>query len=358
MIDPMTRVGAEARRLARRRHVADGNERQTGPETRQGETGQPWRGVNPTAAGRHWRVGHATLEQLDAAGRLYWQKNGMPREFAEEPYMPDERMAVVGDVWSDISSINAGAVERLDYPTQKPVALLERIISASSAVGDVVLDPFCGCGTTVDAAQRLSRRWIGIDITYIAVDLVEKRLQHTFGASVSGSYTVHGIPRDLGAARALFNQSPFDFERWAVSLVGAQPNEKQVGDKGVDGVARFQIDKKTTGRLLVSVKGGKTVTPTFVRDLLGTVESQKAEMGVLIMMAQPSAGVIDAANHGGTYTWPANNMVFPRIQVITIQELLRGVRPATPLLLLPYIQASRAAPQPYIQDTLLTAENT
>jgi DNA methylase/Restriction endonuclease len=283
-----------------------------------------------------------------AAGRIEFRKTGMPvykRYLDEQPGVP------LQDIWTDIRLTSADK-ERLGYPTQKPRALLERMITASSKPGDVVLDPFCGCGTTVDAAQRLDRKWIGIDITFIAVDLIDKRLRHTYGNAIASTYQIHGIPRDIGGAHALFEHSPFDFERWAVSLVGAQPNEKQVGDKGIDGVARFQIDNKALGRVLVSVKGGKTVTPAFARDLIGTVQSHKAEMGVLVTMAHPSRGVRDAVNHAGGYTWPANGIVFPRVQVITISELLRGVRPKTPLLLLPYIQASRATPQDYIQDQL------
>ena len=324
----------------------------TGPETRNGETGQPWRGANPTMVGRHWRISHATLDQLNAAGRLYWQKNGMPRERAKEPYVPADRMTVAGDVWSDIDSINAGAAERLGYPTQKPVALLERIIAASSERKDVVLDPFCGCGTTIDAAQRLGRQWIGIDITFIAVDLIEKRLRHAYGSSVTKTYEVDGIPRDMASAQSLFDRSPFDFERWAVSRINAQPNVKQVGDKGVDGVARFYLDKKTNGRILVSVKGGKTVGPQFVRDLIGTVQTQKAQMGVLITMAEPTPGVLDAANHGGTYTWPLNGQIFPKVQVVTIRDLLKGKRPDMPQSLLPYIQAAKAPPASATQLTI------
>ena len=148
----------------------------------------------------------------------------------------------------------------------------------------------------------------------------------------------------MGSAQALFDRSPFDFERWAVSRINAQPNEKQVGDKGVDGVARFYLDKGSHGRVLVSVKGGKTVGPQFVRDLLGTVETQKAQMGVLITMAEPTPGVLDAADHGGTYKWDITGQLYPKIQVITIADLLMAKRPDMPAALLPYIQASRAAP--------------
>jgi SAM-dependent methyltransferase len=139
------------------------------------------------------------------------------------------------DVWSDIAPINSQAGERLGYPTQKPEALLERIITASSNEGDVVLDPFCGCGTTIAAAQRLKRRWIGIDVTYLAIDLIRNRLRGVYGDDIETTYVVDGIPADEDSARALFAASAFDFERWAVSLVDGTPNEKQVGDRGIDG---------------------------------------------------------------------------------------------------------------------------
>lgn len=246
------------------------------------------------------------------------------------------------NVWR-IPMLQPASTERLGYPTQKPVALLERVIEASSNEGDVVLDPFCGCGTTIDAAIRLKRKWIGIDVTYIAVDLIDKRLRHTHGDSIASTYEVLGIPRDLPGAQALFNRSPFEFERWAVSLVRAQPNQKQVGDKGIDGVARFPLDNKgNIGRVLVSVKGGKTVGPQAVRDLLGTIQTQKAEMGVLILMGDPSRGVLDAINHGGTYTHPGNQQVFPKVQVITVPDLLAGQRPKMPTTIAPYIEAKRA----------------
>ena len=312
-----------------------------------GDVDFEWHGVRPYK-GRHWAYSREHLDQLYAEGRIEFRKTGMP---VYKRYLDEQLGVPLQDVWTDIRLTSADK-ERLGYPTQKPVALLERIIMASSNEDDLVLDPFCGCGTTIDGAQRLRRRWTGIDITYIAVDLIEKRLQHTFGLAITAAYDVLGIPRDLGGAQALFQHSPFDFERWAVSMVGAQPNEKQVGDKGVDGVARFQIDAKRIGRLLVSVKGGKTVTPQFVRDLVGTVHTQKAEMGILITMAKSSPGVMDAVNHGGTYTWPANDTTFPRIQVVTISELLAGVRPKSPLLLLPYIQASRAPTQSHVQGVL------
>jgi DNA modification methylase len=304
-----------------------------------GDVSYEWHGARPYN-GRYWAYSKEHMDQMLTEGRIEFRSTGMPvfkRYLDEQPGVP------LQDIWTDIR-LHAGSSERLGYPTQKPLALLERIITASSNPDDVVLDPFCGCGTTVDAAQHLGRQWIGIDITFIAVDLIEKRLQDRY-PSIQGTYETVGIPRDMGAAQALFERSPFDFERWAVSRLNAQPNEKQVGDKGVDGVARFYLDKKTIGRVLVSVKGGKNIGPAFVRDLIGTVDTQKAQMGVLITMGAPPRGVIDAANHGGVYTWPINGQTFPRIQVITVADLLAGKRPRMPQLMLPYIQASKAVPQ-------------
>lgn len=294
---------------------------------------------------RDFSTMHETvLEDVD--GRKYQRniKNGKEyRYYLDKGVLPN-------DWWTDVQALNPSAKERLGYPTQKPVALLERIIRAACPKDGVVLDPFCGCGTTIDAAIRLNRRWLGIDITYIAIDLIEKRLVHTHGEEICKTFEVKGIPRDLGGAYALFSRSPFDFERWAVSLVHAQPNQKQVGDKGIDGVARFPLNTKWEkagrqfGQILVSVKGGKNIGPQFVRDLIGTVETQKAEMGILLTMAEPTKGVLDAVNHGGTYTLPVNGQTFPRVQVITVAELLMGKRPTMPLTLLPYIQASRRGP--------------
>lgn len=299
-----------------------------------------WKG-KPPPGNRYWAYAEETMKRLEEEGRIVYSSNGYPQVKRYLDEMPGQ---MVQDVWTDIQPINNRAAEKLGYPTQKPLALLERIIQASTNEGDVVLDPFCGCGTTVDAAQRLNRTWLGIDVTYIAVDLIRKRLRHTYGDDVESTYDVLGIPRDRAGAFALFGQSPFDFERWAVSLVNAQPNEKQVGDRGIDGVARFFLDAsgKNLGRILVSVKGGKTIGPQFVRDLLGTVQTQKAEMGILITMSEPTRGILDAVNHAGLYVHPANGQKFPKVQVITVDQLLKGEKPAMPLTTLPYIEAKRA----------------
>ncbi|MGQ1799164.1 site-specific DNA-methyltransferase, partial [Kocuria oceani] len=197
-----------------------------------------------------------TYEFLGVTKVWRWTKERMQKAYDEglvvqtapgrvprvKKYLDEQKGLPLGDVWSDIPPLNSQAAERLGYPTQKPLALLERLLSLMTNPGDVVLDPFCGCGTTVDAAQKLGRRWIGVDITYISVDLIIKRLMATHGQSVMDEVDVDGIPYDIQSAQSLFDRSPFDFERWAVSMLHAQPNEKQVGDKGIDGVRRFMLD--------------------------------------------------------------------------------------------------------------------
>lgn len=287
-----------------------------------------------------WRWTKDRMEKAAADGLIYQAKPGNVPQLKR--YLDEQRGRPLSDVWTDIAPINSRAAERLGYPTQKPLALLERILALSTSPGDVLLDPFCGCGTAVDAAQKLGRRWVGIDITYLAVDLIDKRLRHTYGDTVADTYEVVGIPRDEAGARALFARNPFDFERWAVSLVGGQPNTKQVGDKGIDGVIRFMTDA-TTGieRVLVSVKGGKTVNPAMVRDLIGTIDAHKAPLGLLVTLEKPSRGMLDAARHSGTWTHPANGQAYPRVQMVTVGELLSGKRPNLPAHLAPYIQAER-----------------
>jgi DNA modification methylase len=298
---------------------------------------------------RHWRYSKKRMRELIQEGRVVQTRPGTVPQYKR--YLDEMPGVSLQDVWTDIDPINSRAVERLGYPTQKPLSLLERIIRMSSDEDSTVLDPFCGCGTTIDAAQQTGRRWIGIDITFIAVDLIEKRLQHRY-PGIKGSYETFGIPRDMAGARALFQRSPFDFERWAVAQINARPNEKQRRDKGVDGVARFYLDRRTSGRVLVSVKGGKMVGPQFVRELLGAVETQKAQMGVLIMIMEPTPGIVDAVDHCGTYTWPINGQNFPRVQVITVDQLLSGQRPSMPTLMMPYGQAAKAAPPPSEQLTM------
>lgn len=289
---------------------------------------------------RVWRWTRERMQKAYDEGIVVQSKPGRVPQMKR--YLDEQRGRPLGDVWTDIPPINSRAAERLGYPTQKPLALLERLIALTTNPGDVVLDPFCGCGTTVDAAHKLGRSWIGIDITYIAIDLITKRLQHTYGDEVRATFEVSGIPYDLQAAQAMFERDAFEFERWAVTMVGAQPNLRQVGDRGIDGVGRFILDRRGgVGRILVSAKGGKTLNPAMVRDLAGTVAREKAEMGILVTIAPATRGVQEAIDHGGTWTHPANGQAFPKLQHITIQELLQGKLPKRPTMLRPYIPAQR-----------------
>ncbi|MGW9502674.1 DNA methyltransferase [Streptomyces albidoflavus] len=299
---------------------------------------------------RHWRFSKEEMARLIKEGRVHQSKPGVvPRQ---KYYLDEGKGVELQSLWSDIDALNSQAAERLGYPTQKPLVLLERIIAASSNSGDVVLDPFCGCGTTIDAAEKLGRKWIGIDVTTLAIDLIDARLRHTYTESIQEGYEILGIPKDLSGAQALFKRSPFEFERWCVMLVDGQPNEKQVGDKGIDGIIRIPIDAKgNSHRVIVSVKGGAT-NPGHVRDLVGTVESQQAAMGVFICMKKPTKAMVDAANHSGVYAYPVNGQKYPRVQLITVEDLLHGKRPNIPTAMLPYFQAQRRYASGHEQMTL------
>ncbi len=227
----------------------------------------------------------------------------------------------------DSIMIKSFSGEKLGYPTQKPEALLERIISASSNEGDVVLDPFCGCGTTVVVAQRLGRRWIGIDITHLAVNLMKFRLRDTFGEEITAQYEVIGEPTDVAGATELAHQDRYQFELWALGLVGARHAGTGRGaDRGIDGVLHFHepAGGSPTREIVLSVKSGH-VTPAYVRDLRGVVEREEAAIGVLITLEEPSQKMREEAASAGFWS-PAHNpeLRFPRIQILTIEELLAG----------------------------------
>lgn len=254
----------------------------------------------------------------------------------------DDEPAIAPDVWLGISHLQQKDPERLGYPTQKPLALLERIIKSSCPPDGVVLDPFCGCGTAVDAAQQLGRAWIGIDVTYIAVDLITKRILHRYGNQAT--FRVDGIPQDAEGADALAAANKIDFERWAVSVVSGQPT-KASGDEGIDGkifFARTYKEPLDVGVCVVSVKGGATVGPDAVRDLAGTVSGSGSQMGLLLTRVPPSPGMLGEAAKHGSYIHEATGTIFPCIQLLTVGQLLNGEQPKVPSPLPPYMQASWA----------------
>ena len=235
-------------------------------------------------------------------------------------------MVSVGDVWTDVDRINQAARELLGYPTQKPEALLERIVEASSAEGDVVLDPFCGCGTAVAVAQRLGRKWVGIDVTYLAIALIRRRLRDAYGESIDATYEVVGEPVSPPDAEALAASDPYQFQWWALDLVHARPVEQKKGaDKGIDGRIYFhEGDASDTKQIILSVKAGHTGRH-HVHELRGVVEREGAAIGVLITMQEPTKPMREDAAAAGFYHagWEGQS-AYPRIQLLTVAKLLDG----------------------------------
>ncbi len=327
----------------------------TGPGTTQGESGKPWRGVDPTASGRHWAAPMASLQAaypeldlsvlsvqkrldlLDEAGLVYWPPQG--KVPMQKRYLDETKGVLIQDIIADIPPLGAHAKERLSYPTQKPLALLERIILASSNKGDLVLDPFCGCGTANAAAHKLGRRWIGIDITHLATSLQKYRLADMFELVSGKDYEVIGEPTTVEGARALAqdsaNDGRYQFEWWALSLLRAKPVGGKAGsrkgrkgaDEGIDGIISF-FDEDDKGRkkpqtVIVQVKSG-AVKSGDIRDLKGAVEREKAALGVFITLEKPTAAMTKEALSGGYYKSPRWGKSYRRLQILTIGDLFGG----------------------------------
>lgn len=218
---------------------------------------------------------------------------------------------------------------RAALPTLRKTVVSERIINASSNPGDVVLDPFCGCGTAVHAAQKLGRQWIGIDITHLAISLIEKRLNDAFPGI---QYEVHGTPKDLAGARDLAERDKYQFQWWAVSLINAVPygGKKKGADTGIDGIIYFKPDGKTTEKAIVSVKGGANVGVAMVKDLIATVDREKARIGVFVTLTPPTKPMEKEAVTAGFYQTDYGK--FPKIQILTIEDLFAGKKPLMPWL--------------------------
>jgi site-specific DNA-methyltransferase (adenine-specific) len=297
--------------------------------TAEGESGREWRGFNPGAFGRHWANSTAERDRWDGLGLIHWAKNkGFPRRRAENAFEPEEREVTIGDVWVDIDRINQTAKERLGYPTQKPEALLERILRASSNEGDYVLDPFCGCGTTVQVAQKLNRRWTGIDITHLAIGLIKYRLDDSFGQQIGKTYAVIGEPTDIAGAEQLASENKYQFQNWALGLCGAKTTGevKKGADRGIDGRIYFHEARSSDSKQIIfSVKGGRNVGVTEVRDLLGVLQRERADIGVYISFAEPTKPMVREAAEAGFYT-SQDGSKYPRVQLLTIKGLLSGTQ--------------------------------
>ena len=273
---------------------------------------------------RYWRYSKERMAGLIEQGRIVQTRAGAVPAYKR--YLDEMPGVPLQDLWTDIQPIASQAKERLGYPTQKPQALLERIIQASSNEGDVVLDPFCGCGTAVAAAEKLKRRWIGIDVTHLAVALMKSRLRTAFGIVPEKDYRVVGEPADVGGARALAEQDRYQFQFWAMSLLEALPREdgRRGADRGIDGVLYF-VDgpRREMKKAIVQVKSGKVSSP-HVRDLKGTVEREKAALGLFITLEEPTSAMRTEAVSAGFYHSEVWQKDYPKIQLRTIEELLAG----------------------------------
>jgi site-specific DNA-methyltransferase (adenine-specific) len=280
-----------------------------------------WKGFRPPPS-RCWAYAIQNMERFEAEGLLTYSERGMPRLKLYLDSMPG---VPCDDVWVDIDAINSQAQERLGYPTQKPEILLERIIKTSSNEGDCVLDPFCGCGTAISVAQRLNRNWIGIDITHLAIGLIKSRLRDAFGEEVAKTYSVIGEPTSLPDAAELAKDDPYQFQWWALGLVGARRAEQKKGaDHGIDGRLFFHDEASGTGKtkqILLSVKAGH-VTVSQLRDLRGVIDREKAEIGVLLCLEDVTKPMRTEAASAGFYKSPWGN--HPRLQILTIAELFEG----------------------------------
>lgn len=279
---------------------------------------------------RVWRWTKERMQKAYDDGLIVQSKPGaVPRL---KRYLDEQEGNPIDDIWTDVMSVQSYSDERLGYPTQKPEALLERIIKASSNEGDLILDPFCGCGTTIAVAERLKRRWIGIDITWLSVDLMERRLKDSFGAELS-PYTVEGAPKDVASAINLGDRDKYQFQWWAVTQIGARPyqGKKKGSDTGIDGVMYFE-DDMTTGKqekIMVQVKAGKHVASPHIRDLIGVLDREKAAIGVYISIEKPTKDMQDEARKAGVFESITGKM-YPRIQMLTIEEIMNGKQPDYP----------------------------
>jgi len=296
----------------------------TGAGVRHGETGLPWHGIDVTAKGRHWFTSPPELDKLDKAGMIHWpaKKNGMPML---KRYADEQKGVPMQDIWTDIKPLHNLAAERLGYPTQKPIELMKRIILSSTKKGDTIFDPFCGCGTTIYAAQEIGDRiWVGCDIAILAIRIIRDTLKGNRYRLAEGSdFVVDGIPSSVEGAQELFKRDAHQFQHWAVERVGGFPLKKKGADHGIDGRIYFEA-KPGLKCMIMSVKGGNT-GPSDVRDLAGVVSGEPdSELGGFICLHEPTKAMQAAAAKAGTYTY--QNVEYPRIQVLSVKEILEGKR--------------------------------
>lgn len=289
-----------------------------------------WRGTMPPPS-RGWAYSLEQLEEWWSEGRILKRRDGSPRMDGLKTYLEGQLGQKLQSIWTDIPRIGNTAAERLGYPTQKPLALLERIIQASSNEGDVVLDPFCGCGTAIDAAQKLNRQWIGIDVTHLSIGLIERRMKNLYGDDLA--YLVIGTPNDLASAQKLAADEPHQFQYWITQAVDGQPYQggRKGADRGIDGYLYFTGHDRKTEAAIISVKAGRNIGVAMVRDLKGVIEREKSPMGIFICAVNPTREMEREAAAAGVYE-AADGRNYPRLQIFTLAEYFQGLRPKVPLL--------------------------
>ncbi|MFN9176806.1 MAG: DNA methyltransferase [Synechocystis sp.] len=292
-----------------------------------------------------WRVKLEKMQDLDKDGRLHFpaKKNG---RIMKKVYLNELEGQPMTDIWFDIKPLSAHDQERLGYPTQKPEALLERIIKASSNEGDVILDAYCGCGTTIAVAERLQRNWIGIDITYQSISLMLKRLEDSFGKNVLDNVILNGIPKDMESAQALAlkkdDRTRKEFEKWAVLTYSnnrAVINAKKGADKGIDAIAYFRSEKDDPERIIFQVKSGK-VSSRDIRDLQGTITRENATLGIFITLQKPTKDMIKEAKEAGIYQSQYMSAPVDTIRIVTIQEIIEEQKRLDILLALEVLKSA------------------
>ncbi|MFH1892002.1 MAG: site-specific DNA-methyltransferase [Candidatus Zixiibacteriota bacterium] len=313
----------------------------TGPGVRHGSSGEAWRDVDPTDKGRHWELppdralpdwfehpeGYSKmtvqerLDILDKEDMIYWPTRGRVPGFKR--YLSIAKGNPVQDIISDIQPIGAHAIERLGYPTQKPIVLLDRIIRASSNPGDVIFDPFCGCGTTIYAAHESGRNWIGCDIAILPIKLIKRILEERYRLVENTHFEISGIPVSVEQARVLFKHDPFQFQHWFVEKIGGFPMQKKVADRGIDGRVYFET-KDGLFEMVLSVKGGN-IRPTDVRDLRGVLEREEnAKMAGFLSLRKPTKAMLDEASQAGIFEYEGVN--YERLQFLTVADVLEDKR--------------------------------
>lgn len=308
----------------------------TGAGTRNGPSGEPWRGYDVRKKGRHWAYAPEELDRLDKNNRIFWPKTkgAMPKL---KRYLKEAKGIPAQDIILDVQSLqtmSSSFQESLGYATQKPVALLERIIKASSNEGDMVLDPFCGCASTLEAAHKLGRRWMGIDIAIHAIKRVAKvRLEDRLGLKEGRDFTIEGVPHNPEGAQDLWERDKHHFQKWAIEQVDGFVTTRKTGDGGIDGRLYFSVPKDNELKsLVIEVKGGKNVNISVVRDLRGVLEREGAEMAGLIIMGD--LGDRKMANFHSEMAQAGDLKIggvhYPRMQMLTVEEILQGKRFKTP----------------------------